>query len=183
MVSLSTSPRRKTRKHSSLVSTRIVDHSKKFPKKFTVDQLRAECRMLCFCRLRLKNCPQNWTALRVRFFVQFPWGSLLRGVAGGDELVMRNLRCICSLNARLHVTLGLDPEKDRCEWERLELPEISIDYIEKVLTPRYLEAGLRIVRTEAVSAAELARFHTSWAKRVQQSDSRLFFSLVAIAEE
>jgi 16S rRNA (adenine(1408)-N(1))-methyltransferase len=130
----------------------------------------------------VETLPEELQGIATDVQVQFPWGSLLRGVASGGQLVMRNLRRICAPMARLQVTLGLDPEKDRCEWERLELPEISEDYIEKFLTPRYLEAGFRIVKTEAVSATDLARFHSSWAKRLRQSDSRLFFRIEATAE-
>ena len=130
----------------------------------------------------VETLPQELQGVATEVQVQFPWGSLLWGVASGDELMMQNLRRICSPTARLQVTLGLDLEKDRFEWERLGLPEISIDYIERFLTPRYLEAGFRIVKTEAVSPADLAQFHSSWAKRLHRSDSRLFFRIVAVAE-
>lgn len=134
-----------------------------------------------FVQAAVEELPAELDGLASEVFVQFPWGSLLRGVAGGDELVTRNLRRICSLNARLHVTLGVDLERDRYEWKRLELPEISRDYIEKVLRTRYRRVGFRIVKTERVSATDLAQRYSSWAKRLQQSDSRLFFSIVAVA--
>lgn len=130
----------------------------------------------------VEDLPAELDGLATEVLIQFPWGSLLRGVAGGDELVMRNLRRICSQQARLQITLGLDPERDRCEWERLELPEISIDYIERLLTPRYQEAGFRILKTEEVAAGDVARFHSSWAKRLYRSDSRLFFRIETVAE-
>jgi 16S rRNA (adenine(1408)-N(1))-methyltransferase len=136
-----------------------------------------------FVPAAVEELPAELDGLASEVFVQFPWGSLLRGVAGGDELVTRNLRRICSLNARLHVTLGLDLERDRYEWKRLELPEISGDYIERVLRTRYQQVGFRIVKTERVSATDLAQRYSSWAKRLQQSDSRLFFSIVAVAED
>jgi hypothetical protein len=65
--------------------------------------------------------------------VQFPWGSLLRGVAGGDESVLCNLRRSVYRKARLHITIGLDPQRDRREWERLDLPPLSTDHVRKVL--------------------------------------------------
>ena len=135
-----------------------------------------------FVQAAVENPPAELQGIATEVHVQFPWGSLLRGVAGGDEIVLRNLRSICLPEARLQVTLGLDLERDRCEWERLELPEISIDYLERLLSPRYLEAGLRIVKAEAAPAAELARFHSSWAKRLHRSESRSFFRIEAVAE-
>ncbi len=137
---------------------------------------------MLFVQAAVENLPAELQGIATEVHVQFPWGSLLRGVAGGDEIVMRNLRNICLPEALLQVTLGLDRERDRFEWERLELPEISIDYIETLLSPRYREAGFKIVKTEAVSAVELAQSNSSWAKRLQRSDSRLFFRIVAVAE-
>jgi 16S rRNA (adenine(1408)-N(1))-methyltransferase len=135
-----------------------------------------------FVQAAVENLPEELQGIATEVQVQFPWGSLLRGVAGGDELVMRNLRGSCSLNAQLQVTLGLDFQRDRCEWERLKIPEISSDYIEKVLAARYREAGFRIVKTDGVSACDLAQLHSSWAKRLRRSDCRLFFRIVAVAE-
>ena len=51
--------------------------------------------------------------------------------------------------APLQVTLGLDLERDRFEWERLELPEISMDYIRTVLAERYGKAGFCINEAKA----------------------------------
>ncbi len=135
-----------------------------------------------FVQAAVETLPEELQGIATVVQVQFPWGSLLRGVAGGDQLVMQNLRRICRLNARLQVTLGFDLERDRSEWERLELPAISIDYPERALAVRYREAGFRIVKTEPVLTAELGELHSSWAKRLHRSDSRLFFRIVAVAE-
>ncbi len=87
---------------------------------------------------------------------------------------------MCSLNARLQVTLGLDPERDRCEWERLQLPEISIDYIGAVLAKRYLLAGFRITDVKAGLLPEL-QIQTSWSRRLQGSPSRSLIRIIAEA--
>ena len=134
-----------------------------------------------FVQAAVENLPAELQGIATEVHVQFPWGSLLRGVAGGDQVVLRNLRSICLPEALLLVTLGLDLERDRFERERLALREITIDYIERLLSPRYLEAGLRIVRSEAVSAADLAQFQSSWAKRLQRGVNRSFFRIEAIA--
>ena len=113
--------------------------------------------------------------------MQLPWGSLLRGVAAGDEVVMRNLRQICAPGARLQITIGLDPERDRNEWERLELPRISIEYINAVLDIRYRKAGFRIVAVDKFSTSERIEFQTSWARRLQTGSGRSFIKIVAEA--
>jgi len=134
-----------------------------------------------FVQAAVENLPEELQGIATDVRVQFPWGSLLRGVAGGDELVMRNLRRICSLNARLHVTLGLDLERDRSEWERLELPEISKDYIGTVLAERYGVAGFCIIEVKAGLLSERPQIQTSWGRRLQESSSRSLISITAKA--
>ena len=126
--------------------------------------------------------PAELDGIATEVLIQFPWGSLLRGVAAGDDVVLGNLRRICSPYAQLQITIGLDPLRDRFEWERLELPAISVDYIKTVLAPRYRSAGFKIVKAEQVSWSELSHLQTSWAKRLHQSDSRKFFRIVSVAE-
>lgn len=114
--------------------------------------------------------------------VQFPWGSLLRGVAGAEESVLNNLRRVCLPGAQLAVILALDPDRDRLEWERLGLENISLDYLERVLAAKYRKAGFRILQAEELSGSELSKLNSSWARRLHRSPSRSFLRIVAEAE-
>jgi hypothetical protein len=112
--------------------------------------------------------------------VNFPWGSLLRAVATGDESVLRNLRRICASDALLKVLIGLDPERDRSEIERLALPALSTDYVNGILVTKYRNAAFEIVETESLSSSSLWELHTSWARRLQSSN-RSFMRITARA--
>ena len=95
---------------------------------------------------------------------------------------MRSLRRICLPQAQLQITIGLDAERDRHEWERLDLPPISPDSIKNVLAPRYRHAGFEIVEVENVPWSDLSQLQTSWARRLHQSPTRLMFRIVAVAD-
>ena len=136
-----------------------------------------------FVQASVEDLPAELDAIAAEVFVQFPWGSLLRGVAGGDEEVLRNLRRICLPKARLHVIIGVDPQRDRREWERLELPRISFDDVNTVLDRRYCHAGFRIVAIEQLSKSNRVEFQTSWAKRLMTGCGRSFIRIVAEAGE
>jgi hypothetical protein len=41
----------------------------------------------------------------------------------------------------LEVVIGVDPERDRTEMERLGLRPLTLEYVEKILTPLYSSAG------------------------------------------
>jgi len=122
-----------------------------------------------FVEAAVENLPAELSGVADQVYVHFPWGSLLRGVAGGDGLALENLRRICASSARLEVVIGLDPDRDRAEIERLGLEPITDAYIEAVLVPRYREAGFEIVEKGAWPAPAL---RTSWAKRLAGNAGR-----------
>jgi 16S rRNA (adenine(1408)-N(1))-methyltransferase len=113
--------------------------------------------------------------------VEFPWGSLLRGVAGGDKVILSSLRRLCSPNALLEVTIANDPDRDRSEWERLKLPPLSLAYLANELASKYEAAGFKIVCAEDFSLAHPSRLKSSWARRLRSS-SRLLFRIVGKAK-
>lgn len=140
-------------------------------------------RNILFLQAAVEDLPSELDGIATEVHVQFPWGSLLRGVAARDEIVIGNLRRICSSKARLQITIGLDAERDRYEWERLKLSPISARHVESVLAARYHSAGFKIIEMEELSASDLPELQTSWAKRLQTSSQRSFIRIVAKAEE
>lgn len=126
-----------------------------------------------------EDLPSELDGIATEVHIQFPWGSLLRGVAAGDEMIMGNLRRICSEESRLQITIGVDRDRDRAEWDRLKLPQISVDYVKTVLSGKYENAGFIIVDAEELSGSE--QLQTSWARRLQRSSSRSLIRIVARA--
>jgi hypothetical protein len=104
-------------------------------------------------------------------------------VATGEEVVLRNLRRICSPGALLEIVIGLDPERDRMELERLGLPALSDAYMDSVLLPRYKEAGFEVLEKGMLSQSEWPRLQSSWARRLQGNVSRSLIYIIARAAE
>lgn len=104
-------------------------------------------------------------------------------MATGDAAILKSLRGICVSSAQLKVTIGLDLERDRSEVERLELPQLTVDYINAVLLGEYKNAGFKIVKTETLAPLDWPELQTSWAKRLKGSPSRSLIRIVAEAAE
>jgi len=134
-----------------------------------------------FIQAAVEGLPSELDGLADEVHIHFPWGSLLRAVATADEVVLRNLRRICSPEALLEIVIGLDPERDRYEIERLGLAPISTEFIETVLTPRYRAAGFEIMEKGVLSESEWATLQTSWAKRLRGNARRSLIYIVALA--
>ena len=113
--------------------------------------------------------------------INFPWGSLLRAVALGEETVLRNLRQMCAAGAFLRVVIGVDVERDRAELDRLGIRSLDVEYLREVLPATYAKAGFEIVKTETLAGSSLTEVQTSWAKRLKAGHNRSFVRIVARA--
>ena len=129
----------------------------------------------------MEQLPSELSGLAGEIYVLFPWGSLLRAVACGDVVVLKGLRRICTPGALLQILVGLDVEKDRSEIRRLRLPELSREYVETTLLPRYREAGFDLLRKDSSPLTDLAQIPSTWAKRLRHSAGRFFFHLIVKA--
>ena len=115
-------------------------------------------------------------------YVHFPWGSLLRAVTVGDA-VLRGVRRLCAPGATLRVITGLDPVRDFAEVSRLELPDLSVAYIDATLQFRYRASGFEIVQRGTLTRDEWSALQTSWAKRLNGSATRVIYGWTARAIE
>ncbi len=136
-----------------------------------------------FLQSSVEDLPSELDGVADEVHVHFPWGSLLRAVATGDEAVLRNLRRVCSSGALLEVVIGLDQERDRAEMERLELETFSAAHIDSVLVPHYEDAGFEVLETGTLLESEWSRLQTSWAKRLKGNANQTLFYIVARAAE
>jgi 16S rRNA (adenine(1408)-N(1))-methyltransferase len=136
---------------------------------------------ILFVQAAVEDLPPELDGIADEVHIHFPWGSLLRAVAVGDIEVLQNLRRICSLEALLEVVIGIDPERDRAEIERLGLRPVSIEHIDSILAPKYRSAGFEICERGAILPSEWPELHTSWAKRLKGNVSRSLVYIIARA--
>jgi 16S rRNA (adenine(1408)-N(1))-methyltransferase len=134
-----------------------------------------------FLQASVEELPRELDGVADEVHVHFPWGSLLRGVDVGDEKILQNLRRLCSPDALLEVIIGLDPERDRTEMERLGLEPLTVEVIDAELVGRYRAAGFEIVERGTIDRSEWSKLETSWAKRLGGSTSREVIYIIARA--
>jgi 16S rRNA (adenine(1408)-N(1))-methyltransferase len=132
-----------------------------------------------FVQAAVEDLPSELDGVADEVLVHFPWGSLLRATATGDQEVLTNLRQICSPGALLKVVIGLDPDRDRSEVERLGLPPTSLSYIDSALVPRYREADFEVLERGLLPASDWEKLQTSWAKRLRGRSNRSVFYIIA----
>jgi 16S rRNA (adenine(1408)-N(1))-methyltransferase len=134
-----------------------------------------------FVQTAVENLPEELNAAADEIHIHFPWGSLLRAVVAGDENVLQNLRRICAPECLLEIVIGIDAERDKSEIERLGLPELSSDYLENDLLPKYRAAGFEVIKSGILDSSKWSKLKTSWARKLQGGANRkvVYFILQA----
>ena len=131
-----------------------------------------------FVQAAVEDLPEEFAGVANEIHINFPWGSLLRAIATADENVLKSLRRLAAREYVLRITIGVDPERDQSELARLNIPEITIEYLEHVLIPRYEALGFAIIDCRQLAANEWSRLETSWARKLQPNAGRRVFYLV-----
>jgi 16S rRNA (adenine(1408)-N(1))-methyltransferase len=125
--------------------------------------------------------PAEFDGIADEIHIHFPWGSLLRSVATADPPIVSALRRMAAADGLLEIVIGIDPERDRAEIRRLEIPELTDHYLSDTLIPRYEAVGFRSLRHGTLSTAEWSALETSWAKKLSGSSDRKVVFLVFTA--
>jgi len=135
-----------------------------------------------FVQAAVEFLPEEFTGVADEIHIHFPWGSLLRAVANGDEKILPDLRRIAANDCLLEIVIGIDPERDRSEIDRLGVPDISDSYIKTTLSLRYIDAGFELIEMRQLAPDEWAQFETSWARKLSGNSMRsvTYFVLRAV---
>ena len=136
-----------------------------------------------FVQAAIENLPDELGDTADEIHVHFPWGSLLRAIATGEDEVVRSLHRISAPGCLLEVVIGVDPKRDHAEVERLGLPSISVEYLGNVLGPKYERVGFRFRESGLVAAEDWPHLKSSWARRLQGNDQRRVVYFIAEAQK
>jgi 16S rRNA (adenine(1408)-N(1))-methyltransferase len=128
-----------------------------------------------FVQAAVEELPQELDHVADEIHIHFPWASLLRAVAMGDQ------RRIAAPGAWLEVVIGIDDARDAGEARRLKLTPLTENYVRSELAPRYATAGFDVRRSGITATAEWPHIDTTWAKRLQNNRSRRLLFILARA--
>ena len=134
-----------------------------------------------FIQASVENLPEELNGIANEVHVHFPWGSLLRAVALGELNELGGIRSLCTSNALLKVTIGLDEQRDSSEIHRLALQPLSPGFLSGELCERYLAARFEIIEYRCIPPVDWPGLGTSWAKRLQGGHTRKITFLLARA--
>jgi len=131
-----------------------------------------------FVQAAVEDLPDEFNGVADEIHIHFPWGSLLRAVATGDDPVLSSLCRISAPGCYLEIIIGIDARRDETELARLGLPGLSIEYLRSELIPKYRSAGFEVEDHGERAPADWQRLETSWARKLQGNKDRTVFFLI-----
>ena len=134
-----------------------------------------------YVRASIEELPAELTGVADQVTAILPWGSLLAAFARPVVPLLQDVRRLCAPGAALTVVLGVDPQRDRAEVLRLGLPVLDVAHFAGALASGYAEAGFVVTSVRALAPEELARWASSWAKRLAFGHPRPVFQIEARA--
>lgn len=131
-----------------------------------------------FVQAAVEDLPSELDRTADEIHIHFPWGSLLRAVTTADTDVLCSLRRIAAPDCVLEIVIGIDPERDKSEIERLGIPEITPIFTHSYLVPKFAAAGFELIEYRRLFPAEWSRLETTWARKLQgNADRKVTFLL------
>lgn len=138
-------------------------------------------RNLVYARAAVEELPPELGGVADGVTVILPWGSLLAAVARPSVALLQGVRGLCQPGAALTVVLGIDPARDGAEAARLGLPRLDAAHLQGPLIADYAEACFTIRSVRPLSPDALARWPSTWAKRLAHGHARSVFQVEARA--
>lgn len=132
-----------------------------------------------FIQAAVEALPEELDGAANEVHIHFPWGSLLKGVATGDETILKNIRRICAPDAVLEVIIGVDKMRDAGELARLQIAHISREFVENTLISIYDKCGFHINEYGEFQPGNWPDLCTTWGQRLRTNDKRTLIYLIA----
>jgi 16S rRNA (adenine(1408)-N(1))-methyltransferase len=123
----------------------------------------------------VEDLPQDLRGVASLVRVNFPWGSLLRGLVLPEAAVLQALAGLGGADARFEFVISYDPEHDIAGLAGETLPPLSEARIDDVLAPPYASAGLEIGQRRQMSLDEAIVLPSTWARRLLHGRPRDVF--------
>jgi 16S rRNA (adenine(1408)-N(1))-methyltransferase len=140
---------------------------------------RAGVANLVYVRAAIEALPPELAGVADEVTAILPWGSLLAALARPSRELLRGIRALGRSGATLTVVLGSDPIRDQAEMLRLGVPALQAARLATEIEAGYRDAGFALGSVRTMPVTELARWPSTWARRLAYGRDRSFLRIDA----
>ncbi len=107
--------------------------------------------------------------------VNFPWGSLLRGLVLPEPSILKAVAGLSNPGGRFEFVICYDPVHDLAGLGGETLPPLEEARIDSALAPAYAEAGLSLEEKRRLKVKEALAIPSTWGRRLLHGRNRSVF--------
>ena len=113
-------------------------------------------------------------------YINFPWGSLLGGISGVDEKIIKNISSLVKPGGKLEIVLGYSQEAEPSEIKRLKLDQLDERKIQNEIIPEFEKNKLQLSQLSNIHNEEYFKLDSSGGKKLTFGKEREIYKLVLI---
>ena len=116
--------------------------------------------------------------------VNFPWGSLLRGLLEPNAATLQQFASLLKQDGTWQIVMSYDPAHDTGAFAGEALSLLDAAYVESVLVPAYEAYGLCVTESRRLTQDEALALPSTWGRRLLHARPRdVFFVAGVLAGE
>jgi len=113
----------------------------------------------------IESLPSELKNTADKMVINLPWGTLLESISKPIDENINKIIELMKVGAALEIIFGYSSFLEKNETRRLGLNDMSLEYINNILIPRYKSLGLNINRCEEFNNNENS-INTTWMKKL-----------------
>ncbi|KKR42522.1 MAG: 16S rRNA (adenine(1408)-N(1))-methyltransferase [Candidatus Woesebacteria bacterium GW2011_GWB1_40_12] len=156
-----------------------ADPVEKQLREYSVKSVRKKLDNTVFLASSLENLPITITEMADKVSVILPWGSLLGQIVNPSKEAVSKIVSLLKPSGELEIVLGYSPDLEPSESDRLELPELSEEYIENGVVRAFetLSGTMKLIKMELFPKERLVDIGSNWAKKLAFGKPRQIYRL------
>lgn len=115
---------------------------------------------------RVHDLPGELEGFGNQIFVILPWGELLSGCLKPVPIIVESISSLSISGGKITMIFNTEVWKEPIPKPVRDLPEVTPEYVERVLVGAYLSYGLILSQTRYLSQDEVRSLRSSWAGRL-----------------
>ena len=159
-----------------------VDPVEKQLREYSVKSVRKKLINVLFLTSSLENLPINLTEIADKVSVILPWGTLLGQIVNPSPEGVTKLTGLLKTGGELEIVLGYSPNLEPSESDRLDLPNLSQEYVGNVIVKAFeiMSGGMKLNMLEFFPKEKLTDIGSNWAKKLAFGRPRQIYRLKLI---
>jgi 16S rRNA (adenine(1408)-N(1))-methyltransferase len=123
----------------------------------------------------VESLPPELAGVADRVRVNYPWGSLMRGLLEVDFGMIRAILGLAKPGGGVEIVMSYDPSHDTGAFQGPPLPALDAPYLESVMIPAYGVAGATVVEARRMTQDEALAIPSTWGRRLLHPRPREVF--------